>query len=129
MYKIVGILVFLCLLVTACGGSTECSSSGYNEITGIFLEQWEAVQTYIKTLRFTDELTGQISELENILAEYKNLDVPDCYHPAHDKFVSGMEYGLAGVRLLGAGGDVADNFDLANAEFAAAREELLKLDE
>ena len=129
MRKKLVLLAFLCLFATACAGNVECSSSGYKEITGEYLETWEGVQMYIKTLRFTDELTGQINELQNILGEYKNLDIPDCYHPAHDKFMAGMEYGLEGVKLLGAGSDVADNFDLAEAEFAAAEEELAKLDQ
>ena len=129
MRKMMALLAGLCLLATACSGNVECSSSGYKEITGVYLANWEGVQTFIKTLRFTDELAGQISELQNILGEYKNLEVPDCYHPAHDRFTAGMEYGLEGVKLLGEGSDVADYFDLAKAEFAAAEEELAKLDQ
>ena len=75
------------------------------------------------------ELIDQISELENILGEYTNLDIPDCYQPAHELFLSGMEYDLEGVKLLGAGGDVGGNFDLAEAEFTAAQEELEKIDQ
>jgi hypothetical protein len=131
------ILAFLCLLVAACAGnatenvaeSVDCSSSGYNAIAEAQLDEWEGVQSFIKELRFTLELTGQISELENILGEYKNLDIPDCYQPAHELFLSGMEYDLEGVKLLGAGDDVGGNFDLAEAEFAAARAELEKLDQ
>jgi len=40
-----------------------------------------------------------------------------------------MDYALAGVKEYEETGAVTDKFDLADAEFAAAEEELMKLDE
>jgi len=132
MRTILVILALLCLLVSSCAENVEedveCSSSGYNEITGAQLEEWESI--ILETLtRFPGNLTPVISDLEKILGEYKNLDIPRCYHPAHDKFMAGMDYALAGVKEYEETGAVTDKFDLADAEFAAAEEELMKLDE
>jgi len=136
MRKMFVILAFLCLIVTSCAGSggetvseeVDCSSSGYNAIAEAQLDEWEELITVTLT-RFPGALSPVIRDLENILGDYKNMAIPNCYYPAHDKFVAGMEYALEGVKEFDTTGNVSDKFILAEAEFAAARAELEKLDQ
>ncbi len=137
MRKMLVILAFLCLLVAACAGnatenvaeSVDCSSSGYNKIAEAQLDEWEKIVTVSLTRFPGGSLSPVIRDLENILGDYKNMAIPDCYHPAHDNFVAGMEYALEGVKEFDTTGNVTDKFDLAEAEFTAAQEELEKLDQ
>ena len=137
MRKMLVILAFLCMLVAACAGnatenvaeSVDCSSSGYNEITEAQLEEWENIIVVSLTRFPGGSLSPVIRDLEKILGEYKSMDIPACFQPAHDKFLAGMEYAFEGVKEFDETGDVSDKFDLADAEFAAAQEELMKLDQ
>ena len=136
MRKMFVILALLGLFVTSCSGSgretvsgeVDCSSSGYNAIAEAQLDEWEEIITVTLT-RFPANLSPVIRDLENILGDYKNMAVPDCYHPAHDKFVAGMEYAFEGVKEFDTTGNVSDKFILAETEFTAAQEELAKLDQ
>ncbi len=136
MGKMFVILAFLCLFVISCSGSggetvsgeVDCSSSGYNAIAEAELDEWEEIITVTLT-RFPGNLSPIIRDLENKLGDYKNMAIPDCYHPAHDKFVAGMEYALEGVKEFDTTGNVSDKFNLAEAEFTAAQDELAKLDQ
>jgi len=136
MRKMFVLIAVLCILVPSCSGNTEsaetvvdveCSSGGYNERTGALLEEWEGVIT-VSLQRFPGRNEQQIKDMERILGEFKNLDIPDCYQPAHDKYLSGMDYDLEGVKEFDETGDVSDKFELADEEYAAAQEELTKLD-
>lgn len=128
MRKMFVIIVLLCILLTSCAQNIECSSEVYNELTGTFYEEWEnTIQTSLT--RFPGNLAPIITDLERVKGEYEKLDIPDCYQPAHEKFLSAMEYDLQGVMEFDQTGDVSDQFQLADAEFAAALEELKKLDE
>jgi hypothetical protein len=106
-----------------------CSSSGYKEIAGEHIQKMEDLKNYIKELRFTDALTGQIKEAEDILAEFKNLDMPACYQPAHDRFMAGIEYDAAAIKYQGETlGEISEDYENAKMEYAAGEEELKKLD-
>lgn len=136
MRKMFVFLMFLCLLAPSCAGGmretiskeVDCSSNGYHAIAQAEFEEWKAIITMALTLSPGD-LSPIILDLENRLGEYKNMAIPDCYHPAHDKFVAGMEYALEGVKEFETTGNVSDKFELAEAEFTGAKAELEKLDQ
>ena len=140
MRKMIVILTLVSLILAACTQSAEsgedaeslenvaCSSSGYKEIAGEYLEEWESV-IVVTLQRFPGALSVQISDLERIMEEYKNLDLADCYQPAHDRYLAGMALDFEGVKEFDETGDVGEQFELADSEYAAAEEELKKLDE
>jgi len=128
MRKMFVVLALLCILVTSCGAKVECSSTGYDELTKTYLEDWES--TYADYLtRFPGNLEPIKRDFERIMGEYKELDIPACFQPAHDKYLAGMALHMEGVLAFDSTGDPGDKHQLAEAEFAAAREELMKLDQ
>jgi len=128
MRKVFIVLALLCILITSCGAKVDCSSTAYNELTQTYREEWDTTITTSLT-RFPGNLEPIKRDLERIMGEYQGLEIPACLQPAHDKFLAGMALDMQGVLEFDETGDVSDQFQLADAEYASAQEELMKLDQ
>jgi len=127
------------LLIASCAGNTgksemetveqaDCSSSDYNAVAGPYLEDWEEI-IKITLTRFPGALEPSINDLTKMLGEFKNLELADCYQPAHEKNIEGMGLDLDGVKEFNSTGNVSDQHQRADEAYAAALDELKKLDE
>lgn len=128
MHKIFLIVALLCILITSCAGEPEwvCNANDYIAITGEKYKQWQ------DTIGLAEKVTGDIlvlrvNELQIIAQEYSDLDIPECYQPAHEKFVSSMNYTLSVYMDMVDDGWYTDLFSLADTEYAAGLYELKKL--
>ena len=130
MQKIFVIVALLCVLFTSCTEEPElvCNAKNYNAITGEKYKEWE------DTIGLAEKVTGdtlalRVNELQRIAQEYSDLDIPECYQPAHEKFVSSMNYTLSVYMdmVSDEGWHFPDIFTLADTEYAAGLYELKKL--
>ena len=72
--------VIIVLTTTACG--QFCSKEGYFRIVNPTLDKWyDAVEVADHSSKIT--MGSSIAELQSILREYKDIDVPECYSDAH----------------------------------------------
>ncbi len=67
--------------------------------------------------------------METIIGDFQALDLPECYQPAHERYLAGMKLDLEGVKEFDQTGDTSGQYDQADIEFAAGLTELQKLDE
>lgn len=127
MKKVLAVLLLSLVLISACGPT--CTQQGYIEITSDIEEQWhDALDIANSTARMS--LSGPIGDMQQIIRDYKKLEVPECYSSTHGLFIDSYEQTVdAFLAFMSSEEDsvVQSRFRASENTFDRAMRELWKL--